>query len=68
MIKTKLWKLTDRDTTPMTSADATELDATLEIVTEYHQYYQELIVIIIMDTEIERVDIMLEISMISQYQ
>ena len=52
----------------MTSADATELDATLEIVTEYHQYYQELIVIIIMDTEIERVDIMLEISMISQYQ
>ena len=52
----------------MTSADATELDATLEIVTEYHQYYQELIVIIIMNTEIERVDIMLEISMISQYQ
>ena len=45
-----------------------ELDATLELSPSGTQYYQELIGILRWATELGRVDILLEVSLLSQYQ
>jgi hypothetical protein len=52
----------------MTSAFVPELDGTLELEPDDHRFFQELIGILRWATEIGRVDILHEVSLLSQYQ
>jgi len=54
--------------TPMTSDYAPELDGSPELNADDTQYYQELIGILRWATEIGRVDIVVEVSIMSQFQ
>ncbi|CAJ1948167.1 unnamed protein product [Cylindrotheca closterium] len=54
--------------TPMTSDYISELDGSPKLNAKDHTYYQELIGILRWATEIGRVDILLEILLLSQYQ
>ena len=67
-IKDKKWKLPSRVSTPMSSNYIPELDETPELDKKDTQYFQELIGILRWGTEIGRVDILLETSLLSQYQ
>lgn len=68
-IKDKHWKLPTRNTaTPMNNTFVPELDGTAELNDEQHQYYQELIGVLRWATELGRVDILHEVSLLSQYQ
>ena len=64
----KSLKLPIKVTTPMTTDYAPELDTTPEFDADDVQYYQELIGILRWGTEIGRVDILHEVSILSQYQ
>ena len=67
-IKGKRWKLPARVQTPMVSSYLPELDETPELEKDDIQYYQELIGVLRWATELGRVDILLEVSLLSQYQ
>ena len=67
-LKGKCWKLPTRVQTPMVSNYLPELDRTLELEADSIQYYQELIAVLRWATELGRVDILLEVSLLSQYQ
>ena len=62
------WKVPSRANTPMTTEYIPELDGTPELDAKYLQRYQELIGILRWATEIGRVDVLLETSLLSQYQ
>jgi hypothetical protein len=62
------WKLPTKAITPMTSAYIPELDGTPELDEKDTQYFQELIGMLRWATEIGRVDILHEVSILSQYQ
>ena len=67
-IRTLNMRLPTRISMPMTSNYVPELDATPELSSSDTQYYQELIGILRWATELGRVDILLEVSLLSQYQ
>ena len=62
------WKLPSKVSTPMETSYHPELDETPELNEKDHTRYQELIGILRWATEIGRVDILHEISILSQYQ
>jgi hypothetical protein len=62
------WKLPTKVTTPMTNAYVPELDGSPELNANGTQYFQELIGMLRWATELGRVDIILEVSLLSQYQ
>mgnify|MGYP003326537431 FL=1 len=61
-------KLQVKALTPMSSGYRPELDVTEELGAEETQYYQELMGILRWATELGRVDILTEVSMLSSYQ
>ena len=67
-IKKRRWRLPTRATTPMTKSYYPELDATPELLPDDVTLYQEIIGMMRWATEIGRVDILHEISLLSQYQ
>ena len=68
-IKDKRWKLPTKNLgTPMATGFQPELDDSPELNDDDHRYYQELIGVLRWATELGRVDILLEISLLSQYQ
>jgi hypothetical protein len=67
-IKEKRWKIPSRAPTPMSTTYQPEMDGSPELGSDDHKYYQELIGIMRWATELGRVDILLEISLLSQYQ
>ena len=67
-LKGKAYKLVSKPKTPMTSNYHPEMDGTPELDAEDRRYYQELIGILRWSTEIGRVDILHEVSIMSQYQ
>ena len=67
-IKDKRWKIPSKAPTPMSTNYQPEMDGSPELGPEDHKYYQELIGIMRWATELGRVDILLEISLLSQYQ
>jgi len=64
------WELPNRKNalTPMSTGYEPELDGSPELNDADHTYYQELIGILRWATELGRVDILMEISLLSQYQ
>jgi hypothetical protein len=54
--------------TPMNTTYAPELDVTEELIADDMTYFQELIGVLRWATEIGRVDILLKVSLLSQYQ
>lgn len=67
-LKTKRWRLPGRATTPMINSFVPELDASPELEADNIQFFQELIGMLRWATEIGRVDVLLETSLLSQYQ
>ena len=68
-IKEKQWKLPTREIgTPMSTSYSPELDGSPELNDDDRTYYQELIGVLRWATELGRVDILHEISLLSQYQ
>ena len=67
-IEGRPWKVPSRATTPMMGAYTPELDGTPELDKRDTQFFQELIGILRWATEIGRVDILHEVSLLSQYQ
>ena len=67
-IKDKKWQLPAKASTPMASNYEPELDGTPELNQDDHTYYQELIGVLRLATELGRVDILFEVSLLSQYQ
>ena len=61
-------RLPSKVTTPMSSNFVPELDGSPELSADETQYYQELIGILRWATELGRVDILTEVSMLSSYQ
>ena len=68
VLKNKRWRMPKKATTPMTAGYVPELDISDELNAEDTQFYQELIGMLRWATEIGRVDILHEISILSQYQ
>jgi hypothetical protein len=68
VIKDKRWKLPTKIHTPMVSSYVPELDGTPELEPDELQYFQELIGMLRWATEIGQVDILHEVSILSQYQ
>jgi hypothetical protein len=62
------WKIPTKVSTPMETSYHPELDASPELEEKDHTRYQELIGILRWATEISRVDILHELSILSQYQ
>ncbi|CAJ1967966.1 unnamed protein product [Cylindrotheca closterium] len=62
------WNLPKKAVTPMNSDYTPELDVSSELNAHDHTYFQELIGVLRWATEIGRVDILLEVSLLSQYQ
>jgi len=62
------WNLPKRAVTPMTTEYEPELDGSPELNEEDRTYFQELIGVLRWATELGRVDIFLEVSLLSQYQ
>ena len=62
------WKLPGGAVTPMVTSYEPELDGSPELNEDDHRYYQELIGILRWATELGRVDILHEVSLLSQYQ
>jgi hypothetical protein len=67
-VEGKKWKLYSKAKTPMTSSFVPELDGTPELDANETQYFQELIGMLRWATELGRVDILHEVSILSQYQ
>ena len=67
-IKDRPWKLPKRAPTPMTQSFIPELDDSTELNDSDQTYYQELIGVLRWATEIGRIDILPEVSLLSQYQ
>ena len=67
-IKDKPWKLPKRAPTPMTQSFIPELDDSPELNDNERAYYQELIGVLRWATELGRIDILREVSLLSQYQ
>lgn len=67
-LKHKQWKFPSKVTTPMTSNYYPELDGTPELDADEVTFYQEMIGSLRWATEIGRVDILHEVSILSQYQ
>ena len=67
-IRDKPWKLPKRAPTPMTQSFIPELDDSPELSDNERTYYQELIGVLRWATELGRVDILHEVSLLSQYQ
>ena len=68
-IKEKRWKLPTHEIgTPMSTSYSPELDGSPELNNDDRTYYQELIGVLRWATELGRVDILHEISLLSQYQ
>jgi hypothetical protein len=67
-LRKKRLKLPTKVTTPMASAFVPELDGLPELQPKDIQYFQELIGMLRWATEIERVNILHKISILSQYQ
>src|SRR6056300_696374 len=67
-IQSKPWKLPTNPPTPMVLSYEPELDGSPELNDEDRRYYQELIGMLRWATELGRVDILLEVSLLSQYQ
>ena len=68
VLRKKRWRMPKKAATPMTSGYVPELDTSDELNAEDTQFYQELIGMLRWATEIGRVDILHEISILSQYQ
>lgn len=66
--KNSRWRLPAKATTPMTSNYVPELDGSPELDDKGRTYFQELIGILRWASEIGRVDILHEVSILSQYQ
>ena len=66
--KATRWKLPTKAQTPTVSSYTPELDGTPELDAKDTQYFQELIGMARWGTEIGRVDVLHEISLLSQYQ
>jgi len=64
----RIWKIKNKATTPMQSSHAPELDDTKELEGYDINFYQEIIGILRWATELGRVDILHEVSVMSQYQ
>ncbi|CAJ1955423.1 unnamed protein product [Cylindrotheca closterium] len=62
------WNLPKKAVTPMNSDYTPELDDSSELNAHDHTYFQELIGVLRWATEIRRVDILLKVSLLSQYQ
>ena len=62
------WKLPPKALTPMVSAFIPELDGTPELDPDDHRFFQEMIGMLRWATEIGRVDVLHEVSLLSQYQ
>jgi hypothetical protein len=67
-IKGTKWKLPTKVTTPMVASFVPELDGSPELDADETQYFQELIGMLRWATELGRVDIFFEVSILSQYQ
>ena len=67
-IKGTRWKIPNKVQTPMVASYSPELDGTPELDAKETQFYQELMGVLRWGTEIGRVDILHEISLLSQYQ
>jgi hypothetical protein len=67
-IRDKRWKLPTKVMTPMTNSYVPELDGSLELDADDTQYFQEIIGMLRWATELGRVDILFEVSLLSQYQ
>lgn len=67
-IKKKRWRMPGKASTPMVNSYVPELDASPELDAEDVQFFQELIGMLRWATEIGRVDVLLETSLLSQYQ
>ena len=67
-LKDKPYKLPSKVTTPMTLNYQPELDESAELDTEGIQFYQEMMGMIRWATELGKVDILHELSLLSQYQ
>ena len=67
-LKNLPWKIPTKVTTPMTSDFIPELDGTPELSESETTLYQEYIGMLRWATELGRVDIALEVSLLSQYQ
>ena len=66
--KQKKWRLPTRANTPMMASFVPELDSSNELGAEDLQFYQEMIGMLRWATELGRVDILIEVSLLSQYQ
>ena len=62
------WRLPKKAMTPMSDSFSPEMDGSAELGQSDHTFYQELIGVLRWATEIGRVDILLEVSLLSQYQ
>ena len=62
------WRLPKKAVTPMSDSFSPEMDGSAELGQSDHTFYQELIGVLRWATEIGRVDILLEVSLLSQYQ
>jgi hypothetical protein len=67
-IRDKRWKLPTKVTTPMTNSYVPELDGSPELDADDTQYFQELIGMLRWATELGRVDILFEVSLLSHCQ
>ena len=67
-IENKPWKLPKQAPTPMTHSFIPELDETPELNDSERTYYQELVGVLRWATELGRIDILHEVSLLSQYQ
>jgi hypothetical protein len=67
-LKGTVWKIPTNAPTPMVTSYLPELDVTEELDAQGVQKYQEMIGMLRWATEIGRVDILLEIALLSQYQ
>ena len=67
-LENRPWKLPKKVTTPTSSNYAPELDMSDELNAMDTQFYQELIGILRWGTEIGRIDILFEVSIMSQHQ
>ena len=67
-IKDTRWKLPSQAKTPMTSNYVPEMNSSLELSDKDKTFFQEWIEILRWATEIGRMDILLKVSLLSQYQ
>ena len=64
----KRWRWPTKVSTPMTASFVPEWDCSPELDDEAHTFYQEMIGMLRWATELGRVDILYEVSILSQYQ